>query len=264
MTDPVIPQNGDRGRRDHEQQSETLKADHTLQGVITIPLQPTLPSTAASHDNSNSGSKKPYFHRLSVIAPLLVGVGLIALAAAQLTVYLRQAGIMQSQADISAASERAVINWHSMSVTRGPDYNDFAFKIGNDGNTTPVKPRLIVDCVKRDKEVSEPFDLLIWDESASYQEVIPPKTTIEVAPINIRPHCQIPFADFDNVARGGEHIYFLGEIRYVDSIDHTRPRITQFAKELILDTAMPSPGFGSVISAYSRGQHNCVDRDCPK
>ena len=151
-----------------------------------------------------------------------------------------------------------------MNVTRGQNYNDFAFRIGNDGNTTPNKMRTIVDCFKKDSDIKEPFDLLLWDEANAFKEIIPPKSTSDIAPLNIISHCRVPFDDFTRVVQNSEHIYFVGEIRYLDGVDKVHERVTEFAKELALDTQTLDPGYGSRAAVYNRGQHNCADDDCPK
>ncbi len=154
------------------------------------------------------------------------------------------------------------MNLHTNGWAPGAGYYDLSFKIGNDGNTATAGLTLIVDCVKRDVAEQEPFDLLIRAESNVFRDVIPPKGETEVFP-KLRTRCRVLQGDLEKVAFGTQHIYLLGEAKYRDTVGSEKLHITQFAKELTVDIAT----YGvqrPIASAFTRGQHNCADDDCPK
>ena len=65
------------------------------------------------------------------------------------------------------------------------------------------------------------------------------------------------------IVDGSEHFYFIGEAAYKDTFNAKETHLTQTARELTVDIYTKGPQ-SPIVSAFSRGQHNCADNDCPK
>ena len=216
---------------------------------------------------------EPFFDfRASHWVEVALTIALLCVGASQLYVYWRQAGIMKTQADIAArqneitiATNRAIINFRPMADTQGVGTDDYSFRLGNDGNVTTKGLTIAVDCIWSDTAKDEPFDLLGPNPNEVVPDVIAPKQEVPVYgshPAN----CRVDAFRLQQLI-SGRHLYFLGNIHYRDGIEPKRVRVTQFAKELVLN-AIPSQvvkpaDFRAVASAISRGRHNCADDDCP-
>lgn len=196
-------------------------------------------------------------------------LALVIVAIFQVCIYARQAGIMDRQAEIAQkqneitiAANRAVVNFHSVGQAIRSGYYDYTFKIGNDGNATSGGLSITADCVRSDTANSEPFNLLVPTKNNVAPDLIPPKHEIEISAA-VRTNCRLPFDEMVRIVDGLGHFYFLGEIKYNDTVVSSAKHLTQFAKELVIDVA--TNGRQQPIgSAISRGRHNCADEDCPK
>jgi hypothetical protein len=167
----------------------------------------------------------------------------------------------QTSQETLIESQRAFVIFHTGHVTpngNGPSF-DITFKIGNDGNTATGGLRIILNCIRQGLPAEEPFDFLKWNDRETFRDIIPPKSEIDIAP-NVRANCHFSFDEVGSIRDGILHAYLLGEARYADIITR-KPRVTEFAKELTAEIGA-IPG-NAIISAISRGQHNCADEDCP-
>lgn len=205
---------------------------------------------------------EPFFDlKLSHWIGIILTAALVGVGVGQIIIYAREARIMQTQDDIAAkqteiaaAANRAVVNLHSIGLNSRPPYNDYTFKIGNDGNSTTRGLSIVVDCVWSDKSNGEPFDLLVPNKNNSLPNLIPPKAEVSIP--GPGSDCRIPLKEATAIVNGSKHFYFLGKITYRDGIDPIDIHTTEFAEELVIDNG--------VSHAVSRGRHNCADNDCPK
>jgi hypothetical protein len=177
MSDPVVPQISKRAGGDDEKQSQSLKADLTLQGTITVP--PRAQSTANGRQTeSNNNRRDPILNRYSVIGSLVLAGMLVIVGSLQTCILSRQATIMDKQATIASDANRqnAIVNrafvyFNRMNYAFTPDQNDWDFEAmavwGNSGNTPTTHLYQAIGCLPSKDVVKEPFDKITWPTSTS-------------------------------------------------------------------------------------------------
>jgi hypothetical protein len=94
---PIQNSNGGVGDNKRESQTAEKNPIPDESGGIS---KPTQTNTTSENRDGDAASHQPYFHRLSVVGEILVGVGLIILGVMQFTVVSRQARIMKNQIGI--------------------------------------------------------------------------------------------------------------------------------------------------------------------
>jgi hypothetical protein len=149
-------------------------------------------TASGPNPSAEERSRPPRRHWQASVRPhwteIVLACALLAVGMAQVLIYLRQASIMQTQADIAAkqneiaiAADRAVVNFHAIGQAVFPGYYDYTFKIGNDGSVTTANLSIAMDCVRSDVVKDEPFDLLSPGENNVVPDLIPPKREIELS-----------------------------------------------------------------------------------
>jgi hypothetical protein len=225
-------------------------------------------------------AKEPFFDlKLSHWVQIALTVVLGGIAYLQYTVYTRQAGIMQTQADIAAkqndiaiAADQAFINFEPfdfVSVDTGPSgpgkVVGIWFNVANSGNVSTKGFKAIVSCkVVPPSEVgAEPFELFKWDESIAIPNVVGPKQKVDISSGDCG---AITHDTIRDIQFGKSVMYLLGEVQYRDRVDPKSLHKTRISQQLYV-SAVSTDDKGVIHflrSTDPRGRNNCADDDCPK
>jgi len=238
--------------------------------------------TEASGPNANNEhqGRPPRRHRQAAVRPhwveIVLAIALIMVGAAQVCIYLRQAGIMQTQANIAADSikqnavvNRAFVNFDSfdfVSVDTGPSgpgkVVGIWFNAINNGNVSTKNFKALVSCISVPAVKAEPFELFKWNESDAIPDSLGPK---QKSSIGSR-ECQLISHDMiRNIQSGKSFMYLLGEVQYRDRIDPEPLHKTRISQQLYVSAvSTDEKGLIHFLHSWeSRGRNNCADEECP-
>jgi hypothetical protein len=223
--------------------------------------------------NSHCRSNKNTFDIVTKVIEILVGIfvggALICVGYLQYSVYSRQAGIMETQTEISVAINRAFVNFDSFdfaSVDTGPSgpgkVIGIWFNAVNNGNVSTKNFKSLVSCVSVPAVKTEPFELFKWNESDAIPDALGPKQKRNVG----SPECQLVTHDMiRDIQFGKSFMYLLGEVQYRDRIDPKSLHKTRISQQLYVSAvSTDEKGVMHFLrSMESRGRNNCTDEDCP-
>jgi hypothetical protein len=207
---------------------------------------------------------------------ILLTVALLIVGGTQAFIYWRQAGIMQTQADIaakqvsiSAATERANVIFEDVKVlsvdtspaTSGKVVGVF-FYVSNSGNTQTKDFRAISYCkpLPARDTTEEPFSLFVWDDKLAVSNLIGPKQKKDIGA------CNVMLDQLPQIQAGDVVMYLLAEVRYKDRIDPNRPHKSRMSEQLFVSGVHTNDkGIAEFVhSTEPKGRNNCADEDCPE